>query len=146
MVLYISFHRRKMFQCRCYVNYELSKIQPQRVFIWNTQRDKIQFHDKAWPHIFGLYKELMLNHEMGVSRWTFFVGKTFCCMRERITVAASFHWSQTSPSRKSLLAWRTRSFKLKKRINKVSEQLLGFRILIVLLTYSKSVTYLESFY
>lgn len=45
--------------------YILSKIYPCRVFIWNTlrcQREKIQIHDDAWPHIFYPYKELMLKH------------------------------------------------------------------------------------
>lgn len=47
--------------------YELSKIYPQRVFIWNTfssQRDKIQFYDSAWLHILGIYRELMLKFKI----------------------------------------------------------------------------------
>ena len=61
MVLYMSFWS----EAKCFnvvameTEYELSKIYPQRVFIWNTlssQRDKIQFHDSAW-HVFVVFTE-----------------------------------------------------------------------------------------
>lgn len=57
-----------MKNCNVYAmetEYILSKIYPCRVFIWNTlrcQRDKIQIHDDAWPHIVYTYRELMLKH------------------------------------------------------------------------------------
>lgn len=44
--------------------YQLSKMYPQRVIRWNTlssQSDKIQFHNSAWPLIYGIYRELMLK-------------------------------------------------------------------------------------
>lgn len=65
MVLYIPFWlEAKWFKVIAMeTEYEMSKIYPQRVFIWSTlssQRDKFQFHDSAWPRIICLSREFML--------------------------------------------------------------------------------------